>query len=437
VVLSAFPIDRVMDQIAASGSTTGQTGLDVFQQLFDTLNDGAHAATDGPHCDDVLTNGVASIDGFPIECPRQEGVLATRNVFTPGDPDSFAPIGLVNRFDLAPADGSNCGEYRIVFGKISGRATRFDRALVIFEAKLPNASPELGIAGCLPVAQFWAGLSAVTDPRELASRLAGFYFDGLPDDGFSAVVDAANYGVGGGPDTGQIRANLFMNVVSGQKWELREFHLRERCGFFDCTLVAANVAVQNNPFGGLFAGSDLRSSRFQEEFVEQVPTLAATTIPGIAMTTRRSFNAGESREQDQTNDYTAQAASNRTLAGAVQQKLAAIGRTDLTPQNVFDRATTQSCAGCHQVATNRALGGGLTWPATNFFTQIDENSKLSPALTNAFLPFRAQVLTAFIDSASGCGSGNGPADAGGGGRSDGGYARAAGTFSGRMQGSAN
>jgi hypothetical protein len=406
--LAEFPFERVMKRIAATGSTTGQTGLEVYQQLFDTLNDSAHAVTSGPHCDDVLTNGVPSINGFPIQCPRQEGILASSTTpFTSGDPDSFVPLGLVNRFDLAPTDGTNCGEYRIVYGKISAQATFRNRTLIIFEAKLPNPFPEVGLAGCLPVALFWDELTNVPDDATRASLLSEFYFEGLPGffgGGFSPVVDARNYGIGRGPDTGQIRTNMFMNVVGGQEWELREFRLTQKCRgrSAHCSLVAENTFVQNNPFGGLFGGTDDQSTALQQEFVQQVPTLAANAIPLIAMTTPATFNAGESLEQDTTNDYAARAASNASLASAVNQELAAIGRTDLTAQNIFDRATTQSCAGCHQVAVSRSLGAGLTWPATNGFTQINESSKLSPALTDVFLPFRAQVLTNYLDTTLGC-----------------------------------
>ena len=42
-------------------------------------------------------------------------------MFTPGAPDFFAPVALVNRFDLTPSDRSTCGEYRIVYAKHSGR----------------------------------------------------------------------------------------------------------------------------------------------------------------------------------------------------------------------------------------------------------------------------------------------------------------------------
>ena len=60
------------------------------------------------------------------------------------------------------------------------------------------------------------------------------------------------------------------------------------------------------------------------------------------------------------------------------------------------RAETQSCAGCHQFSNNASLGGGLTWPSSLGFVQVDERSNLSPALHNVFLPHRQQVLQSFV-----------------------------------------
>jgi hypothetical protein len=65
--------------------------------------------------------------------------------------------------------------------------------------------------------------------------------------------------------------------------------------------------------------------------------------------------------------------------------------------NVLDRATTQTCAGCHLFSGGQALGGGKTWPSSLGFVQIDEASNLSPALTGTFLPRRKAVLEKFIN----------------------------------------
>src|SRR5450432_229410 len=70
----------------------------------------------------------------------------------------------------------------------------------------------------------------------------------------------------------------------------------------------------------------------------------------------------------------------------------------LSVDNVLDRATTQTCAGCHQLSSGVNLGPGVgpLWPASNGFTQISEQQTLSPAIKNVFLPHRAQVLSDFL-----------------------------------------
>src|SRR5438309_6220548 len=114
-ILFGFSFERVMNAIVArSGSRT--TAVRLYQQLFDTQNaKPGLVSADASHCDDFLVNGRPSFNGLPRRCPTPEGPLAKSNPFT-GD---HIPLALVNRFDLAPADGSNCGQYRIIFAKQS------------------------------------------------------------------------------------------------------------------------------------------------------------------------------------------------------------------------------------------------------------------------------------------------------------------------------
>jgi hypothetical protein len=398
--LGKFTLKSVLDQIVATGSTTGQTSLELYQQLLDTLNTKALGVTNGPHCDDVKSGSADDVNGFPVECPRQEGALAKTNPFTAGSPDSYVPVGIVNRFDLAPANGANCGQYRVVFAKLSGKTTFNDRMFLIFEAVLPNPTPSDGLAACLPVAQFWENLSSDTSAADRATKIESFYFTGLT--GFKPVIQAAHYGFGGGTNTGQIRANMFVNKDLGQQWELREFRLSQACVGTACTLTADNTGAQVNPFGGLFAGTTTADKAFQTSFLNQVSPLAAKSAAAITMTTPFADNAGESDEQDSSNDYDVQGSENAAFEAEITAKLKSLNRTDLTATNILDRATTQSCAGCHQVSNGRSLGDGVTWPSSNGFTQITESSQLSPALTGTFLPARANVLVNFINSQIKC-----------------------------------
>jgi hypothetical protein len=413
--LSHFSLEAVLDKVVSTSKDSSLTALGLYQQLLDTLNDTKNGVTKGPHCDTSDPKN-PNINGFAIECPRQEGILAKSNPFTQGKVDSMFPVGVSNRFDLAPANGANCGQYRVLFAKNSGLTDAFNRFFIIFEAVLPNPSfvddgkPHLD--GCKDVAQFWADLSKDT-PTKRGTELQSFYFTGLK--GFDPVIQASNYGFGngGGTNTGQIRSNMFMFDTGGQEWELREFRLSQTCtDATECTVIAKNSFAQNNPFGALFGSGQKLSSALQTEFLTQVSALAGAprgsdafaVVNSISMTTPDEFNAGESDEQDSTNIYADQDETKAFLS-KITSKLETIDRTDLTATDILNRATTQSCAGCHEVAVGDALGpkAGDVWPATNIggFVQVTEQSTLSPALTSFFTPNRLQILVNFLGTGAG------------------------------------
>jgi hypothetical protein len=73
----------------------------------------------------------------------------------PASAIGMEPLAVFNRFDLAPANWSHCGEHRIVYGKrnpdVPSPPNRF---LLIFEAAVPNPDPAAGEAGCRPITEF-------------------------------------------------------------------------------------------------------------------------------------------------------------------------------------------------------------------------------------------------------------------------------------------
>jgi hypothetical protein len=124
-ILASFSFQAVMDQLVAQAGVPGLTSLQLFQQWWST-------AVTCPPPDPKISH-------FAYQCPRAEGQQAQQNPFvSPSSDLSYTPIGLFNRFDLAPADGSDCGEYRVVFARRSGFTNSLQRNLVIFEAVLPN-----------------------------------------------------------------------------------------------------------------------------------------------------------------------------------------------------------------------------------------------------------------------------------------------------------
>ena len=143
-LLAGFTFERVMDQIVSTANEPGLTREALYGRWWDSQNTASGAAfPEAFHCDDSIIDGKESLGAFPIQCPRPEGALAFTDPFSDPDnnPDSYIPIGLFNRFDLARTDGSHCGEYRIVFAKRSGTFDSLNRNLIIFEAALPNPFP--------------------------------------------------------------------------------------------------------------------------------------------------------------------------------------------------------------------------------------------------------------------------------------------------------
>ena len=186
----------------------------------------------------------------------------------------FIPVAAFNRVDLAPDDGSHCGEQRLIFAKASRVVGLPDgRMTIIFEGRYPNPQPSLGRAGCRPIASFWLSLANpnLSDDAR-ASRLASFFFDGITINGvhLPPVLRFEQFTEG----MGQIRTNHFIERV---KWQLREFNL---VGLDDNTVKFEAHPVQDSPIAELFGQRsahgpadseivELFRPSFQHDFVHQ------------------------------------------------------------------------------------------------------------------------------------------------------------------------
>jgi hypothetical protein len=375
--LAGFTFSRVMGQIATSANATNTT-LAMYQAWMATFGD--------------CTNPKIDPNGYGIKCPRAETTFGAFDPFQQSGPH-FVPVALTNRFDLAPRNGADCGEYRIVFALTNQGAA--GRGFIIFEGRLPNPTPTAGITGCAPVADFWAQLSTDPSATSRAAKLDGFYFTGLP--GFEPVVAASHYGLAATGTTrakGQIRTNFFAQF---QQWQLREFQLSKPCApTAACALSVDQVTVKTNPANELFTGTHANAPAFQTAFLNQIPALSKATAATIGMTNANKYNEFESVSQGSTDVLYA----NFTQASFQTAIAAKITTPGLTVQNILDRATTQTCAGCHQLSAgpHAQLGNGVVWPSSLGFVQIDETSRLSVALQTSFLPHRADVLTAFLQA---------------------------------------
>lgn len=401
--LSGLALEDVLSKLLEEAGDEQTTPLELAQRLFDTDNaDGAGVFSDGIHCDSEAN--AAHANGPAAFCPRVEGALAASDgFFTPGHPDHFRPVAAVNRMDLGDASFS-CGEFRIVYAKDSGLEDPDDRVFVNFELSLPN--PGSWDTGCNAVAWAWKDFEEEPDPAVVAAKLRSFFFDVLPPasapllrsamlgDGF--VVGADYYGGGG-----QIRISEHMD----EHWQMRQLVASTRSAD---TLRFVPTTVASNPLPDRFEAklNDSSDAAFALDFVvRNLDGLAAPQAGGFRTTARPEDLAGESAMGGEAiNDYAARGAGNQFLIDLLAKRIEERGLgadcppdDPLTPDAILRRATVDSCVGCHAPARflgeERKIGCGLTWPASLGEVHIDERGHLSEALTDVFLPHRAELLT--------------------------------------------
>jgi len=423
-ILARFSLQRVLTQLATQSGVPGLTATALFQQWWDTQNP-APGAYAGAHCDDTVTPPYGTtINGYPYLCrDGAEGAQAGCDPFAANSTCAYIPIGLFNRYDLAPENGAHCGEYRIVYAKTSGITSTSDRNLVIFEASMPNPHPQQGIKGCQQILDTWANLTLENDIQARAAVLENFYFNGTvqaPPQGqgqgqgqgvIPPVVSISNFG-DNALGAGQIRTNQFVNTTTG--WSLREFKLSRTCSGSICSSMRfVPVTNKNNSCGLLFDpnSSYTTAPAFRSFFPSQVANLSASTIPGLDISTPDVFNMAQSQASGTTAAemrYTVQFGTTpSSLRSDLQAQLTTLGST-LTPDDIVARAQALSCAGCHRLSNNALLGGGLTWPASLGFTHVTERETevvggetrfmLSDALLNHFLPARRVIFEDFLNN---------------------------------------
>ena len=407
-ILTAFSFQRVMNQLVATSGVSGLTATALFQELWDTQNvsPGLDADTSSPNCSGTL-------NGYPYQCRQApaEGFQAACDPFAANSPCAYIPVGLFMRFDLAPSDGSHCGEYRVIFAKESGRFVTGtqNRNTLIFEAAMPNPHLNQGIRGCQKLVRTWAELSDVANIDTRRTKLEEIYFTGYQE--FAPVISYDNFGdnVFG---AGQLRTNQFVQPEEPRMWNLREFKLKKQCEP-TCTLRFLPATDKVNPFGPLFdpASTHANAAGFQEEFATQVARLATPNAAAIAMNTSDVYNSGQSLATSlstETNYPVHFGVGPSDFHTAIQTKLTALGST-LSPVEIVKRAQVQACAGCHRFSNNADLGGGVIWPPSLGFTHVSEKDadletvagvtrfKISDALVTLLLPARKQLVEDFLN----------------------------------------
>lgn len=406
-----FSLQRTLAKIAADSVAAGATGATpeaLFRDLWDTQNEEANAATmgEGAQCDD---NGT-TLNGFPNACRSAADGAQAKVADLKAEIASYRAVGLVNRIDLAAEGWKNCGEHRIVYGRVGeGRS----RSFIIFEAVLPNPRPGCQ-SGCRQVAEHWYALSKIADPAKRAKQLEKLFYTGLRGfrpvvhvDHYAATGTASRYGASG---SGQIRTNQFLE----QPWMLKEFKLALDCTNRPCKLDTVPIPVKVNPDGNLWTESaEGLASDFQQSVLGQVAQLSIDDVNRFSYQVPHAFDAARSQSQNPVplNDHYLNAynAVPGMLGGFKSQFAAQLGAVApaLTDQQIVNRATALSCAGCHEPRTfgllePNAIGPGKSWPDSARFVHVkaeaDENGVhvLSPAVTDEFLPFRAKNLAAIL-----------------------------------------
>lgn len=403
-ILDGFSFERVVTAIVERSGVSMRPAL-LIQQLLDTQNPKPGLISPGaPHCDDFLTNGQPSFNGVIRHCPTPQGVFAERDPFLTAD---YVPLGIFNRFDQTPPDGANCGQYRIIFAKRlnGGTPSVPERFHFIFEAVLPNPNPAAGLAGCRPVAEFWATLSNVDSAAERRAKLETFFFTGLP--GFEPVFDPSHYTLESG---GGIRTVQVAGAGGSSLAHFFQFRLAKRNG----SLIAEPDVLENMPLGTLFdarvqgqAGRD-----FRDEFIRQVANLAINDVNRMFVNIPRQYLMAENDPADVSPlgipsiNYNSglQSPDGVAFRDRIDAELKRIGST-LRPQDIITRVETQGCVICHAGSGN--IGGGLRFPNALLFQQhVDESLtengeagprfQISPAMKDFFIPHRMEILKNFL-----------------------------------------
>jgi hypothetical protein len=376
----------LLSVLNALGTNDGQStdGFTLYQQIYDSYATADQARLpDAIHCGDEMTDGVQTLNGYPIECNRIER-FQIDNLF------AFFPTAIVNRIDLAPENGAHCGQQRMIFAN-----NAINRAFMIVEAQVPNPHPELGIEGCMPLAQFWADQQNIDDPFQRGARLAEAFLFGSPElaeAGFGPFYTATNITVG----SGQIRTNQF----DQDPWTLREFKL----ALDGDQLRAIPFPTAESPHGALWnENSGLpQGEACRENFLSALDGLLTDDPAQMSFVIDQACKNSESRN-DFSEDYASQLSFG--FAAELDERLAGTGL------NAFDIATRAqfagSCIGCHNEANGRFLGRNVFAPFSNDFVHVAEFAQscrgggfcftASPALREVFFPSRMQVLGAILD----------------------------------------
>jgi hypothetical protein len=273
-----FGLEETLDAalVNAGSSLSGEGAYHAIVDSYATAAAGLDVGA--RHCDEETLDGRGSLNGFPMDCGRLESQQFDNL-------DSWFPIAAVNRIDLAPQDGANCGQQRVIFA--NNQFVGNGRMFMILEAEIPNPEPACGVLACRPLVDFWNELSGIDDPIERGFRLTGAFLVGDPaleSAGFAPFMSAERLG----PQGGQIRTNNF----NSSPWTLREFQFQG-----DINARPLPVGVAESPNGALWNDlSDLpQGEECRQGFIDSIGGLATNELGAMSFPVPEVCKDSESR----------------------------------------------------------------------------------------------------------------------------------------------
>lgn len=372
--LTALDFQAALSAIAGPNSS----GLELYQNLIDTYASEGGGRLPVEHC-------TGTLNGFPMVCDRLEAQQFD-NV------GAWIAIAAFNRVDMAPVDGANCGQQRIVFANPTPLGG--SRMFIILEAEVPNPNPACGVAACQPIADAWEAI-ARQDAAERGESLRQLFLEGFSS--LSPILTPEAFAV----NAGQIRTNNFNDAP----WTLREFKVVSQGAGVAPRVVPFPTA--DSPPGILWgdAAGDPLVQACQEAFLDALPNLLSDDPAAMSFPVPLACRDAESR-----NDFSQAYASMMApqFAAQINARLAELD-SDLDAIDVANRAQfSGSCMGCHQEAIGIDLGHGVTAPFSNGFVHVDEfgfsacpeggNCRfLSSGLHSSFLPHRRSVMNDLLN----------------------------------------
>ncbi len=406
--LSQFTVAQTLTRIAVNGGVVGGTAW--HDAIFkNTARAASFPNESGPFCDSAGFPG--KVNDFIVGCAGNASPLV-------GQVAKWEGLSVVNRFDLAPEGGENCGEARASFYLPPGTVTTPLRSFMIFESVIPNPKPQLGLDGCRPVQAFWSGLSIISDPVARGAKLAQAFYTGEPSltaAGFKPFFTFENFG----PGKGRVRM-VAQGGIPFPLWDFREFRLLAGGG-------AQAMPVAQSFSMATFGGNHEKAAQCRAELLATLGTLIPANINFLGIDVPPScFDGASGNFGTRMEDVITVGGQPEWAAQLEARAEELFPAADLTAVQIAARAEfSGTCIGCHHRPDNplyRDLGQGLTLPVATVlpgetpddvdFTQVNNLReepcategadaaqscfKLNPVLGGIFLPHRKTVLENYL-----------------------------------------